>query len=534
MSMDDSKLPPTVPDDLFGRDDMAPDDSSQMDDESDSEEEDESEDEEMGDDENPFLPRTSSMIESAFPATISQPATSPATISETTMPTTTSSYILSSLTDNPFIPISTVTSSATPTYPVTSTVAAELTSAAILSTTFAVGTNAAATTSASTPNASAEASTSQRTSSHTTTAIAVGTTVGVLSIVAMAFLLLRYCTPVKARVAAYRGRRGQRLPGDEERAGSPRRMALGMSQAYSPNPMGVSQFSVNASSAVGTPASTFTGATAVGLPVTTTRVPPPVLVRNTSRRVNDVENPFSDPAPLARKGSSGGSTTSSTRRSLSTHMANEDDTGGPPTRLSNVNGNGTYAFNFSFDEYAASHVTGEPDRHPSGLGITMDTSSPRTPSPATFTPPTPPESVIDSPRSQYQPQIRKSITPSESVSNAPSSPLPFPAELVPPMPNSRWSRNSSSVNGRGATEEKTDMPSAGGDGIDTDPSLLSMNRGSSASSVPSKLSSGSIPTLRPGLPNGVRPPSGSESRQRNGSGSGTESAIRLPAMTYRP
>lgn len=368
-----------------------------------------------------------------------------------------------SMTDNPFMPKSTVTGTAT------------AQDRGTASTTLAnslpqVATNAAS-TSSSNPNLSAQSSKSP----NTIAAIVIASILAAVSVVAIAYLLLRYCTPLKARLARYRGRKGDGLSEAEDGV-TPR----GMTETSNPGVVG-------APSTITTPAPAYTRAAATTQPQAP--VPPP---KQTGSQAP--ENPFTDQASLSRSNSAG------TMRSAGISRLSSRD--GPPTiRLGEADNDNTYAVDFNLDGYAATapRLSISERSHPGGLAnnpptVVVDDGNddeserphlrptipipprPGNPVPArldTITPtplakffplplplPLRPDSVLESPRSQYQPRIRKSITPSESVSNAPYSPLPFPIELMPPvmpaaMINSRWSRNSSSINGRMTEAERS-------------------------------------------------------------------------------
>ncbi|KIW91536.1 uncharacterized protein Z519_07502 [Cladophialophora bantiana CBS 173.52] len=382
--------------------------------------------------------------------------------------------------DNPFIPSPTTgqagTSTSASPYPPTSTEIAPTTSQGILTTgsTFSSSISTGSTSLvplASGSTGSAAASTTAISASETVSAsnhplakaaIIVPSLLGAVAAVVAVYLLFRYCNPLKARWAIYRARQGQRLPGEEE-DGMASKAAPQMSETYATRTE-----EARPASTVVTTAPSVTRGTAIALPITTTRAPPPVLVRSGSKN-NPPNGAASD--RLQR------SQSTRSRRSL------DDSTAAPPAYSSG--GSGTYLSQFNVEEeYAASRSVDGQLRHPnglannpptpvarnapalaerseamspvpnppsprsltiSGLGMMDFPLPPTTPSTAHFSSPTPPESTFNSPR-----RLRKSITPSESISNVPDSPFPFSPALMPPVPllNSRWSRNSSSVNGR--------------------------------------------------------------------------------------
>ncbi|EXJ92859.1 hypothetical protein A1O3_01413 [Capronia epimyces CBS 606.96] len=438
-------------------------------DEDDSEGEDDlSDDEEDSDDFNPFDPGAATRSGSS-------------TISQTT-----------SMVDNPFIPKSTVTGSATPisqgqsahTHPATSTLATSTTS---LDSVPGVATNAAS-TSADSSSSSVESSKSP----HMLTAVVIASVLAAISVLAIAYLLFRFCTPLKARLAKHRGRRGQSLSSQEENGTAPRRLLLGMSQANNLSGAETLRHTLNAPpSAIATPAPAYTR----HAPVSSTRMFPAVPLQNGGLE-KDPENPFTDQVPPSRS-----SSVSSRRLRIRSFGddglrdgLNHDIDNRPPTYRRDDHDHHPYASDFNVDDYAASRMSASTRSHPGGLtnnpptilgqngaaqphqtttrtttsGIpprpvipvpahlntlnTLDMSQWTPPSPSYFPNLSPASSLIESPRSQYQPRIRKSISPSDSVSNAPFSPrAQFPMDLAPPVlpagMNSRWSQNSSSVNG---------------------------------------------------------------------------------------
>ncbi|ETI22779.1 hypothetical protein G647_06855 [Cladophialophora carrionii CBS 160.54] len=438
------RLPPGTPENNF-----TPEDDSSDDDELDSESEDEggidSDDEDDGVGENPFVPATET-------ATQSQPSIAAATTTSTipSEPTSATDSVATSTPGAFFTPSSGPTTTGL---------------ASVTASTSSIG----STTTSDIP--AAPVSTSNvatidlpQASNHpiAKTAIIVPSVIGSVAAIAAVYLLFRYCVPLRARWTIYRARRGQRLP--EEEDGMSPTTAPEMTEAYATKTAAEASHESlghersNPSTPI-TQIPSFTNGTAVALPITNARAPPPVLVRNLSK--SNAQNPLLLSQPALSRSNSG------TRA------------GAPPEDY------GTYASNFNLSDYAASH-TPEPghQRHPSGLennpptpvaakgpglsnqnkGAAMPvipsvvgsaesevgTTFPRppsTPSAAHFGPKTPPESEVN-----YSPRrLRKSITPSESVSNIPDSPFPPSPGLMPPMPvlNSRWSADSSSVNGHG-------------------------------------------------------------------------------------
>ncbi|EXJ58242.1 hypothetical protein A1O7_05667 [Cladophialophora yegresii CBS 114405] len=295
------------------------------------------------------------------------------------------------------------------------------------------------------------------------TAVIVPAVIGSVAAIAAVYLLFRYCVPLRARWTIYRARKGQKLPEAED----------GIFRPTTPQMTEASYVTKTASKASGEESLASTQITmlptfpkdtaAAALPITNTRAAPPVLVRNVSTKPN-AQNPLVSKPALSRSNS-----------------ATRAGAGAPPE------GYGTYAFNFNLSDYAASQSSNPGPghhRHPSGLANNPPT--PRaskapaglsnqnkaaamptipfvggggaeselgvsTPTAAHFGPKTPPESEVN-----YSPRrLRKSITPSESVSNIPDSPYLRSSVLMPPPPmpaaapvDSRWSSNSSSLNGR--------------------------------------------------------------------------------------
>ncbi|OAP60264.1 hypothetical protein AYL99_05266 [Fonsecaea erecta] len=346
-------------------------------------------------------------------------------------------------------------------------------------------------------------------------AIIVPSLLGAVAAVVAAYLLFRYCTSLKTRWAVYRARRGQRLPGEEEDGPAPQ-VAPPMSESYTtrtteltlPPPL------YTASTAT-PPTPSVAGDPDIAVPVTTRRAPPPLLVRTGSKSTTPANAAVADQHTRSHSGT----------RSL------HNDTTLPPAYT--LGGHGTHTFQVHVEEDTGARNGEEaPFRHPNGLAnnpptpvarkhpltpsirgheptspvpsmpsptclsvgsrLSMDFPMPPTaPSAAHFsTPSSPPGSTFSPPR-----RLRKSITPSESISNVPDSPFPFSPALRPPMPppawTSRWSHNSSSIHGRIATvlaEERCPAPlrhSAGPGLVDTRLSPL-------RSPAPKKISSYSL------------------------------------------
>lgn len=406
--------------------------------ESDSEGEDESSDEEEEDENaNPFA--SGQVNGTATRASIS--ATDTATI-----------------TDNPFAIVTATPTSETG----TTTLSAKPTSQNLVQSTATAGASAADSEMPSVSSGGGE--------KHTT-AIALGSVLGVLSVVIGAYLLFRFCAPVKARVASFRGRRGTRLL--EEESGIPRgQLGGGMVQSGEFAAMNRFRYS-KAASSIATPAPSYTRDVAVAMPITSARAPAPISIRSSSRD-DDPRNPFSDHAKSVSRNTSQRSYRSQ-QRSIRNSGASDYDNPRPTTDM--LGEPGTYAFNFSFDDYRNSGT----EVGPTGLtnGTPSATSRPgansRSNSVKRSIAPYPPSlgsglgiesipyaspSEAATPRTQYMPRQRYSVTPSESVSNAPYSPLPFPAGLMPSMPgmNSRWSKNSSSVWAKPTEVSEADLP----------------------------------------------------------------------------
>nr|KAK5434783.1 hypothetical protein LTR18_010278 [Exophiala xenobiotica] len=408
--------------------------------------------------------------------------------------------------DNPFLPELSMTSSGMPasatsmesmvTAPAASSIYASSTSAAnAIETTASNSPSLAAATATATSVASTTTNQPAANKVHThssmnlTAAIAVVSILGAICVAATAYLLFRYCTPLRVRLAAYRNRRGQRLSGEEDGRAGPAMMQVG-----SPTHAG-------------------------GRPRQLALASTPNLLSE------KLQNPFTDQVPLAL------SDVSSDGPTL--RQDSIPSTKSPPTWASSDTET-TYPADTILEEYkSSSRLSDGPVIHPTGLANNPPTpvagnkrpklgrapgnvptplmpapiaglnirESVSTPSPADFPAPTPPESVIDSPMSLYR--SHRSITPSESASNAPFSPLPFPAGLMRAMPtgvgvDSRWSRNSSSINGRMTEMARNSPPRTGsGDGAAPLPPRLPLavkmsSAGSVASSVRSSGSRGSV------------------------------------------
>ena len=521
--------PPGVPELPSGGDEASSDESS-LDGESDSEGEDDSSDDEEGP--NPFA---SNKVTGTAPRT---------TISSTT-----------AMSDNPFASAAAVTASSF-SATTTTTVTTSLTSQNLVQ-----GTATGAAAESSAPIASSSGGQPKH-----TTAIALGSVLGVLSVAVAAYLLFRFCTPIRNRVARYRGRKGSKLPGEEDGV-VPRQLGGGMVQSggyAARNPFRYSK----AASPIATPAPSYTRDVAIAVPITSTRAPAPISIHPASRD-DDPENPFSDDARTLSRNN----TNKSTRSQQPSVQRSGTNNSRPATDIPGEQS--TYAFNFSFDDYRnsgtdlrRSALTNNPTFATSGPGATSNSRSnsvkrslaidvnnaSQTPNPASFAIPYAPPSDVATPRTQYIPRQRHSITPSESVSNAPYSPLPFPAGLMPATRamDSRWSRNTSSVWARDADDKGANMPESPPRAATRPPPLpLSVRTStaslSSQSSSTSKRSSsntslapGQDPvekqsTIQPasaqqlktvsaivGLPTSVRPVSH------------TSSGVTLKPTTYRP
>ncbi|KIW17194.1 hypothetical protein PV08_04385 [Exophiala spinifera] len=369
--------------------------------------------------------------------------------------------------DNPFLPKTSTTASNVSTSMPTSTAPAGSVgtgptapvNAPVVSGTSSSSTDIAAatgTSAASTSNNQPTVDTSVHHPANHTALIVVASIVGVFAIATGVYLLCRYCKPVRDRIAALRARRVQRLH-DHEKGPSP-----GMSQVS-------------------------TGMTA--------RPRQQALASTPNLFSEKSENPFSDQVHLAN---SDVSRNGPTLRQVSIASIKR-----PPT-WSSSDTDTTYPADTILKEYGAAPSTpatplpAVPKLHPTGLANNPPTpvrgrrapppppvlqqpiprpfasdliaglnirESVSSPTPSDFSVPGPPDSVVSVPRpySQYQPRIRKSITPSESASNGPFSPLPMPA--LPAAFDSRWSRNSSSINGRATqlTQDTASRRASGGD-----------------------------------------------------------------------
>ncbi|KAJ9609667.1 hypothetical protein H2200_005995 [Cladophialophora chaetospira] len=333
---------------------------------------------------------------------------------------------------------------------------------------------------------------------HAKAAVVVPSVFGSVAAVAALFLLLRYCTPIRARWAIFLAGRRQRLPEEEDavtQTASPPMVesyATRTAVAYR-NPASLYPSSSDPSSDPSRPNTATTSVsrgTAIALPVTSTRVPPPILIRNFSKTLP--QNPRAGQAILPQNDGGDGSKNPPAGQPVRVLSRNEvrDSAAVASSAAVPSNDRGTYSFNFNGPDYATARPR-EPDgylkrhsRHPSGLennpptpvapkvslasspeeadpmpnlnilsigsgsGIGMFPLPPSSPSTAHFGPGTPPESVVD----YHEPQrgVRKSITPSESISNVPDSPVTLGGSLMPPLPNrgERWSYNSASTRSR--------------------------------------------------------------------------------------
>ena len=261
-------------------------------------------------------------------------------------------------------------------------------------------------------------------------AIAVPVVLGTIAAVAACYYLLRYCTPIRARWALFRARRGQRIPEEEDGAASS--MAPHMAEAYAA-PM---QPDDSMPPTPVTPAPSYVRGTAVALPMVSTRALPPVLVPKFSKSLP--QDPRTNQTPFSR-----------------------NDVGPvtipPAVHARSQKGSDPDVCSFPLPKTTTSRGPARHSRHPSGLENNPPTpaphctatsstlksipSQPNTPAASEFSPQTPPSSVVN-----YG--LRKSITPSESASNVPDSPLPYASHLMPPLPiaYSRWSNDTSSCN----------------------------------------------------------------------------------------
>ncbi|KAI1618205.1 hypothetical protein EDD36DRAFT_24908 [Exophiala viscosa] len=324
-------------------------------------------------------------------------------------------------------------------------------------------------------------------SAPTIAAAVVASLVGALAVFAFGYLLFRYCTPLKGKVLAYRGRRGQRLPGEEDGGPIGRDNAPDMSEVNYSSEAGatvgattlrqsvVRQSVVRQSTAARTSA---VNNAAPDYPADLANVP---FQREKNQDPED--HPFSNQVPLAAS-EVGGNHIPSLRQSIIVGLVMGSTIGSisdsrPPTYMTHASE--TDPVSTIINEYAgpsrsASTSSASFGIHPMGLSANpptpvisrnsarsgLETASPRqlsvtassflmpsTPTPAYFSAPTPPASVIGlSPSTNH---VRASVTPSESASNAPSSPLPLPPRLplnasLPNVPAlSRFSWNSSSI-----------------------------------------------------------------------------------------
>ncbi|KAL2402420.1 hypothetical protein ABEF95_010211 [Exophiala dermatitidis] len=405
-----------------------------------------------------------------------------------TRPTSITISSSTSMANIPVITHTTMTSSRTTTYLPTPTVPGS--AAATLP---PVATNGASTSSGSS-NPTVESSKS----SPNIAAIVIASLLGAASIGAILYLSLRYCKPLKARIAMLRARNGERI--SEEDGTAPARANTGMSQADTCLGTGAARVCLpNApSNRITIPAATY------DVRSVSNKVPG-IFIRSpqsSSRGIvqnAEPDNPFTDEASLSRSNSDG------SMRS----------TAGARHNTAGAGAVATHSSDFTLADYVAARMSISARSHPGGLSNNPPTLlglddgeddgdneertneqppktvgqlplsnaccpalsipsaaqlkpiSPLTPLPFFSTPSPRPESgsvITLPPGSEYQPRIRKSITPSDSVSNAPYSPPPFPMELMPPtLPagmNSRWSRNSSSINGRsvGTADDTTAPP----------------------------------------------------------------------------
>ncbi|KAK5052626.1 hypothetical protein LTR84_002491 [Exophiala bonariae] len=454
---------PDDPELSFDGDETSSDESGE-DGESDSEgEDDSSDDEEENENANPFASRQTSGT--ATRATLSTTGTT-------------------TITGNPFAIVT-----ATPTSGASTTmVTANPTSQNFVQSTATAG-----------AQADSEMSSVSRGGENHTTAIALGSVLGVLSVVIGAYLLFRFCAPVKARVASFRGRRGTRLLGEE--GGMPQgQLGGGMVQSGEFAAMNRFRYS-KAASSIATPAPSYTRDIAVAMPITSARAPAPISIHSASRD-DDTNNPFSDRARSMSRNNSQRSYRSQ-QRSIRNSGASDYDNPRPTTDM--LGEQGTYAFNFSFDDYRNSGTEIGPTRltnstppATSGRGANSRSNSVKrsiAPYPPGLGPGLGIESIpyaspseVATPRTQYMPRQRYSVTPSESVSNAPYSPLPFPAGLMPV--NSRWSKNSSSVWAKPTEVSQADLPAVPTRVVSRPPPLPLSVR-SSTSSLSSQLSKGS-------------------------------------------
>lgn len=523
-------------------------DESSEEGESDSEgEEDDSSDEEDKEDENPF---------------------DTSRVSGTRTSTSISASGTSTMSGNPFAAVTAAPESGTATS--TSTITANPTSQNLVQGTATPGAQAADTDMPSVSSSGGQ---------QHTTAIALGSVLGILTVAIGAYLLFRFCTPVKARVERFRGRKGSKLLEEEE--GMPRQqLGGGMVQSGEFAAMNRYRHS-QAASSIATPAPSYTRDVAIAVPITSTRAPAPISIHSASRD-DDPNNPFSDHATSVSRNNSQKSYRSQ-QRLVRNSGASDYENPRPTTDM--LGEQGTYAFNFSFDDYrmsgtdvrATGLTNGTPSaasgrgldlrsnsikrsmaQYPSGVGSGLGievTMSSRRPGEAGFSIPYASPSEVATPRTQYMPRQRQSITPSESVSNAPYSPLPFPAGLMPAMPgmNSRWSKNSSSVWAKPTEVSAADLPELPARVVSRPPPLpLSVRTSTSSlssqssrgsrrsSSRTSRIETGQSPTEKPatiespsaqrlkagsaiiGLPTSVRPVSNASS------------GVTLKPLAYQP
>ncbi|OQU98842.1 hypothetical protein CLAIMM_04565 [Cladophialophora immunda] len=292
-------------------------------------------------------------------------------------------------------------------------------------------------------------------------AIIVPSLLGAVAAIVAAYLLFRYCNPLKARWAVYRARKGNRLPGEEEDGTAPK-AAPQMTEAYTTR------------TEIAHPPSLHISPLA-----TTRRAPPPPLVRNGSmnnlghiavanQHARSQSNPqtLPDNTPRPPSYASGGYGARALQLQAEEEEEEEEDAGlpnpDPPFRHPNGLANNPptpVARNRPPTPRQRHEAVSDVPSMPSpssvaagGLDLEFPLP-PSTPSGAAHfsTTSPPPGSTFSSPH-----RLHKSITPSESISNVPDSPFPFSPALMPPMPllNSRWSHNSSSVNGRTALGEE--------------------------------------------------------------------------------
>lgn len=347
------------------------------------------------------------------------------------------------------------------------------------------------------------------------TAVALGSVLAVVSTAVVAFLLYRYCVPLRKGLArARRRRRGEETNLETLEKGPgplPQEEALNQSKNAPPGDF-IRKLLCKFQTTPERPTSPeFTMVSAANpekdrtskslplIPNTSPPSPPRPQLFETMRSEDDPNNPFSDKAETLSKinskrgtpkadldGKHMSQTTTSRQSEQYTSGFNTSNSRSTRTSLATsvhrvsavpvVPLPTGFGFGLGLDENLTATNAGTPrtalfnlpympptelvptttsdmaqttDSPPSEVQYlpSSATASPKTPDTAHFTIPYAPPSAPATPRSQYYiPRIRKSITPSESISNAPYSPLPFPAELRPPLPvNSRWSQNSSSA-----------------------------------------------------------------------------------------